>query len=51
MFKRDLEMARPKLQEHFVATKASKKKSFYHNLHISPIMVGFKVVKDANPIF
>ncbi|KAI6171307.1 Vacuolar protein sorting-associated protein 13C [Aphelenchoides bicaudatus] len=39
LFKKDLELARPKLQERVITTKASKQKSFYHDLHISPLMV------------
>jgi vacuolar protein sorting-associated protein 13A/C len=39
LFKKDMELARPKLQERVITTKASKQKSFYHDLHISPLMV------------
>jgi len=40
-FKKDMEMTIPKLHERVVITKASKKKSFYHDLHISPLMMHF----------
>ncbi|KAI6203695.1 Vacuolar protein sorting-associated protein 13C [Aphelenchoides besseyi] len=41
MFQKDLELTHPKLQERVTATKQSKQKAFYHDLHISPLMVHF----------
>ncbi|KAI6240270.1 Vacuolar protein sorting-associated protein 13C [Aphelenchoides fujianensis] len=41
MFNKDLELARPKLHERVTATKASQQKAFYHDLHISPLMIHF----------
>lgn len=39
LFIKDMGMARPKLHERIVITKASRQKSFYHDLHISPLMM------------
>jgi vacuolar protein sorting-associated protein 13A/C len=32
-------MAQPRLHEHIKITKAARRKSFYHDLHISPLMI------------